>query len=122
MNFERSPFFMPWGPRNVRRVRSVSFETLMFQRTDSSCIFAPTRRQINTYTPKYRSEWLDWSARHRAPHPHPAISQRHSFPQYGVADQRTQRASNHHLYTLAQELLEVGDQAPRKPRRGACWQ
>ena len=33
MNFERSPFFMPWAPKKVRRVRSVSFETLMFQRT-----------------------------------------------------------------------------------------
>src|SRR5664280_2498815 len=41
MNFERSPFFMPWEPRKVRRVRSVSFETLMFQRTASSCIFHP---------------------------------------------------------------------------------
>src|SRR6266849_5945075 len=35
MNFERSPFFMPWAPRYVRRVRSVSLETLMFQRTAS---------------------------------------------------------------------------------------
>ena len=25
MNFERSPFFMPWAPRNLRRSRSVSF-------------------------------------------------------------------------------------------------
>ena len=25
---------------------------------------------------------------------------------------------NHHLYTLSQESLEVGDQASRKPRRG----
>jgi hypothetical protein len=31
-------------------------------------------------------------------------------PQNGVTDQR-----NHHLSTLAQELLELGDQAPRKP-------
>src|ERR1017187_9287083 len=36
------------------------------------------------------------------------ISQRHGFPQNGVTDQR-----NHHLYTLAQELLELGDQAPQ---------
>src|SRR5216684_386582 len=35
MNFERSPFFMPRAPRYVRRVRSVSLETLMFQRTAS---------------------------------------------------------------------------------------
>src|SRR6266849_329866 len=35
MNFERSPFFMPRAPREVRRVRSVSLETLMFQRTAS---------------------------------------------------------------------------------------
>src|ERR1017187_5632730 len=40
MNFERSPFFMPRVPRKVRRVRSVSFETLMFQRTASS-IWSP---------------------------------------------------------------------------------
>lgn len=49
---------------------------------------------------------------------HAGISQRHGFAQNGVTDQRTQRASNHYLYTLAQELLEVGDQAPRKPWRG----
>jgi hypothetical protein len=42
------------------------------------------------------------------------------FPQNGVTDQRAQRASNHHLYTLAQELLEVGNQAPRKPWRGVA--
>ncbi|SPE26633.1 hypothetical protein SBA6_1050002 [Candidatus Sulfopaludibacter sp. SbA6] len=48
---------------------------------------------------------------------HAGISQRHGFAQNGVTDQRTQRASNHYLYTLAQELLEVGDQAPRKPWR-----
>ena len=46
------------------------------------------------------------------------ISQRHGFPQNGVTDERTQRASNHHLYTLAQELFEISDQAPWKPRRG----
>src|SRR5262249_55479611 len=32
MNFERSPFFMPWAPRYVRRVRLISLGTLMFQR------------------------------------------------------------------------------------------
>ena len=36
MNFERSPFFMPWEPQKVRSGKSVSFETLMFQRTVSS--------------------------------------------------------------------------------------
>src|SRR5208337_1816556 len=48
MNFERSPFFMPWAPRKVRRVRSVSFETLMFQRTASSSI-----RHLNTQADKH---------------------------------------------------------------------
>ena len=47
-------------------------------------------------------------------------SQRHSFPQNGLADQRAQRASNHHLHALAQELLKVGDQAPRKPWRSVA--
>src|SRR5579863_3804357 len=39
MNFERSPFLAPWAPRKVRRVRSVSFDTLRFQRTASSFIW-----------------------------------------------------------------------------------
>src|SRR5258707_13793543 len=48
MNFERSPFFIPWAPRKVRRARSVSFETLMFQRTASS--ITHPHMWINTYT------------------------------------------------------------------------
>jgi len=41
----------------------------------------------------------------------------------GTASRRTAsrirgQASNYYLYTLAQELLEVGNQAPGKPRRG----
>ncbi len=40
MNLERSPPFMPCEPRKARRVKSVSFETLMFQRTASSSISA----------------------------------------------------------------------------------
>lgn len=48
------------------------------------------------------------------------ISQRHGFPQDGVADQRAQRQSNHHLYTLAQDSLKVGCQAPWKPWRGVA--
>src|SRR5580700_8778394 len=55
MNFERSPFFIPWAPRNVRRVRSVSFETLMLQRTASSSIcyhlYAQIDKRSNVYTP-----------------------------------------------------------------------
>src|SRR5579862_5766389 len=48
MNFERSPFLIPWEPRKVRRTKSVSFETLMFQRTASSiCVY--TLKQINIY-------------------------------------------------------------------------
>jgi len=46
---------------------------------------------------------------------HAAISQRHGFPQNGVTYERTQRASNYHLHAAAQELLEVNDQAARKP-------
>src|ERR1035438_9017483 len=46
-----------------------------------------------------------------------SISQRHGFPENRVADQRAQRAANHHLYAPSQELLEVSDQASRKPRR-----
>jgi hypothetical protein len=38
MNLERSPFFIPWAPKKVRRERSVSLETLMFQRTACSCV------------------------------------------------------------------------------------
>jgi hypothetical protein len=59
-------------------------------------------------------------ARRHVRHTLAGIPQRHSFPQNGVADQRTQRASNHHLYAPAQELLEVGNQAPRKPWRGVA--
>src|ERR1700675_4273123 len=54
MNFERSPFFMPWAPRNVRRVRSVSLETLMLQRTGCSSIFhlyTQVDKRSNVYTP-----------------------------------------------------------------------
>src|ERR1017187_2978049 len=58
MNFERSPFFMPWAPRNVRRVRSVSFETLTLQRTASSSIlyhlYAQIDKRSNIYTPIVR--------------------------------------------------------------------
>ena len=54
----------------------------------------------------------------RVRHTSAEISQWHGFAQNGVTDQRAQRASNHHLYTLAQESLEVGDQAPRKPWPG----
>jgi hypothetical protein len=32
----RSPFFMPWEPRKVRRIRSVFSDTLMLQRTPLS--------------------------------------------------------------------------------------
>src|SRR5947209_11019128 len=39
MNLERSPFFIPRAPKNVRRERSVSFETFIFQRTACSCIW-----------------------------------------------------------------------------------
>ena len=46
-----------------------------------------------------------------------AISQLHGIPENRVADQRAQRAANHHLYAPSQELLEVGDQAARKPWR-----
>src|SRR5215469_1368470 len=48
MNFDRSPFFMPLAPKNVRRVKSVSFETFMFQRTASSSI-----RLLNTQADKH---------------------------------------------------------------------
>src|SRR5579875_2575047 len=40
VSHNRAPFFMPREPRNVRRVKSVSFETLIFQRTNS-CNFVP---------------------------------------------------------------------------------
>src|ERR1039457_1358447 len=46
-----------------------------------------------------------------------SISQRHGFPENRVLDQWAQRAANHQLYAPSQELLEVGDQASRKPRR-----
>src|ERR1035438_2955608 len=49
MNFERSPFFMPWEPRNVRRVRSVSFETLILQRTACSSIFVHLYAQVDKH-------------------------------------------------------------------------
>src|SRR6516162_3767983 len=42
---------MPWEPRKVRRVRSVSFETLMFQRTACSSICGTyTRRYLHAQT------------------------------------------------------------------------
>jgi hypothetical protein len=46
-----------------------------------------------------------------------SISQRHGFPENRVLDQWAQRAANHQLYAPSQELLEVSDQASRKPRR-----
>src|ERR1039457_7606425 len=49
MNFERSTFFMPWEPRNVRRVRSVSFETLILQRTACSSIFVHLYAQVDKH-------------------------------------------------------------------------
>src|SRR5271168_4530497 len=36
MNSERLSFFPPWASRNVRRAKSVSLETMMFQRTGFS--------------------------------------------------------------------------------------
>src|SRR5258708_24980328 len=56
MNFERSPFFIPWAPRKVRRARSVFFETLMFQRTASS-ILTHTYVDKHLYTYR-RPQWL----------------------------------------------------------------
>src|ERR1039458_3972191 len=44
-----------------------------------------------------------------------SISQRHGFPENRVLDQWAQRAANHQLYAPSQELLEVSDQASRKP-------
>ena len=46
-----------------------------------------------------------------------AISQRHGFSENRLADERAQAAANDHLDAPPQELFEVGDQTPGKPRR-----
>src|SRR5580658_1108722 len=51
MNFERSPFFIPWEPRKVLRSRSASFETLRFQRVVSSFVFA--MGDLNAYADRH---------------------------------------------------------------------